>query len=347
MLAAVYHGPKDIRVEKVEQPAIGPDEALLKVRAATICGTDLRTYTSGHHESLSGAQRILGHEVAGDVVAVGPAVTSLKVGQRVAVAPNAGCGGCWQCIQGNNHLCEGHWALGMNVDGAFAEYMRIPAPYIRGGNVAEIPEGVSYAEAALVEPCSCVYNGIRAVHIEPGDVVLIIGAGPIGIMHLFMARLSGARRVIVSEMSEERLTQALAFGADLTVNPEKQDVGEVVRAASGGQGAHVVIVAAPSPAAQMQAMEFVAVHGRINFFGGLPKGSEFIRFNSNLVHYKEVVVTGTSGSNNYQYRRTMEIVASGRIRLEQLLSARFPLAQVDEAFALAASRKALKVAVEA
>lgn len=346
MLAAVFHGLKDIRIEEVEQPAVGPDEALLKVRAATICGTDLRTYASGHHQ-VGGARRIFGHEVAGDVVAVGAAATGLKVGQKIAVAPNAGCGCCWQCIQGNNHLCDSLVSLGMNVDGAFAEYMRVPARYIRGGNAVEIPEGVTYAEAALVEPCSCVYNGISAVRIEPGDVVAIIGAGPIGIMHLLMARLSGARRVIISEMSEERLEQALTFGADLTVNPESRDVAEAVREVSGGQGANVVIVAAPSPDAQMQALELIAARGRINFFGGLPRGNEFIRFNSNLIHYKEVMVTGTSGSNNYQYRRTMEIVASGRIKLEPLLSARFPLARVDEAFALAASRKALKVAVEA
>ncbi|MGQ9625332.1 MAG: zinc-dependent dehydrogenase [Anaerolineae bacterium] len=346
MLAAVYHGIQDIRVEEVEGPPIGPEEALLRVRAATICGTDLRIYTSGHFKIPPGTKRILGHEVAGEVAAVGQAVKALKPGQRIAIAPNIGCGTCWQCIQGHNHMCPDYEAFGISLDGAFAQYMRIPAPFIQRGNIAFIPESLSYEEAALNEPFSCCYNGSRACRIEPGDMVLIIGAGPIGIMHLFLARLSGASLVIVSEMIEERLAQAMEFGADLVVNPARDDVAEVVQKASGGRGADVVIVAAPSPAAQEQALELVATQGRINFFGGLPTGKEFIRFNSNLVHYKGIIVTGTTGSSSFQFRRSMEILASGRVKLARLISARFPLTQIKEAFDLAASKKILKVVVE-
>ncbi len=346
MLAAVYYGIEDIRVEEVEQPAIGPNEALLRVRAATICGTDLRIYASGHFKIPPGTKRILGHEVAGEVAAVGSEVQTLKPGQRIAIAPNVGCGACWQCLQGHNHLCPDYQAFGVSLDGAFAQYMRIPAAFIQRGNITPIPESLSYGEAALNEPFSCCYNGSRACRIEPGDVVLIVGAGPIGIMHLFLARLSGARLVILSEMIEERLAQAVEFGADLGLNPARDDVVEAVREASEGRGADAVIVAAPSPAAQEQALELVAIQGRINFFGGLPKGKEFIRFNSNRVHYKEITVTGTTGSSSAQFRRTMEILASGQVNLAPLISARVPLSQIKEAFELAASKKVLKVVVE-
>ncbi len=345
MLAAVYYGVQDIRVEEVEQPAIGEDEALLRVRAAPICGTDLRIYSTGHFKIPPGTRRILGHEVAGEVTAVGSRVESLSPGMRVAIAPNVGCGTCHQCIQGNNHLCPDYEAFGISLNGAFAEYMRIPADFIRQGNIVPIPEGISFEEGALSEPFSCCYNGSRACRIEPGDVVLIVGAGPIGIMHLFLARLSGASVVIISEMIQERLAQALEFGADVGINPLQEDLVEAVMAASDGRGADAVIVAAPSPAAQEQALDLVATQGHINFFGGLPQGKEFIRFNSNRVHYKEITVTGTTGSSNYQFRRAMEIIASRRVDLSPLVSACFPLSQMDEALTMAASKKALKVVI--
>jgi L-iditol 2-dehydrogenase len=345
MLAAVYHGINDLRVEDIVKPAIGEDEALLRVKAAAICGTDLRILASGHFKIPQGTRRILGHEFAGEVVEVGPQASGLVSGTRIAIAPNVGCGTCQQCIQGRDHLCPNYEAFGISFDGAFAEYIRIPAAFIRRGNILPVPDGIYYEEAALNEPFSCCYHGSRACHIEPGDVVLIVGAGPIGIMHLLLARLSGASTVIVSEMIEERRLQALEFGADMAVDPVRQDLLAAVREASQGRGADVIIVAAPAPPAQEQSLDLAAIRGRINFFGGLPKESEFIRFQSNRVHYREITVTGTTGSSNYEFRRSMEIMASGRIALSPLISARFPLSEAQEAFAVAAGKKALKVLI--
>jgi len=345
MLAAVYHGPGDIRVEEVERPSIGEEEALLRVRAASICGTDLRIYSSGHFKIPPGTSRILGHEFAGEVAEVGSMVKALTPGMRIAIAPNIGCGVCEQCIQGHNHLCPTYEAFGISLDGAFSEYMLIPKEAIRQGNIVPLPEGVSFEEVALNEPFSCCYNGSRVCRIEPGDLVLIVGAGPIGIMHLFLASLGGASKVIISEMIEERLAKALEFGADLAINPEKEDLPAAIREATDGRGVDVIIVAAPSPAAQEQALDLAAPQGRINFFGGLPQGREFINFNSNRVHYKQLMVTGTTGSSNYQYRKSMEIIGSGKIDLSPLISARFPLSKVKEAFTLAASKKAMKVLI--
>jgi L-iditol 2-dehydrogenase len=345
MLAAVYHGVGDMRVEEVPRPTVGDEEALLRVRAASICGTDLRIYSSGHFKIPLGTSRILGHEFAGEVVEVGSMVKSLIPGMRVAIAPNIGCGVCQQCIQGRSHLCPIYDAFGITLDGAFTEYILIPKEAIQQGNIVSVPERVSFEEAALNEPFSCCYNGSRACGIEPGDSVLIVGAGPIGIMHLFLASLSGASKVVISEMIEERLAGALEFGADLAVNPEKEDLVAAIKEVTDGRGVDVIIVAAPSPAAQEQALDLAASQGRINFFGGLPQGREFINFDSNRVHYRQLVVTGTTGSSNYQYRKSMEIVASGRVDLSSLISARFPLTEVTEAFSLAASKKAMKVLI--
>jgi L-iditol 2-dehydrogenase len=345
MLAAVYYGVGDTRVEEVPRPPVGHEEALLRVRAASICGTDLRIYSSGHFKIPPGTSRILGHEFSGEVVEVGSMVKSLTPGMRIAIAPNIGCGVCQQCIQGRSHLCPTYDAFGITVDGAFSEYILIPKEAIQQGNIVSVPERVSFEEAALNEPFSCCYNGSRACGIEPGDTVLIVGAGPIGIMHLFLASLSGASKVVISEMIEERLAEALEFGADLAVNPEKEDLVAAIKEVTDGLGVDVIIVAAPSPAAQEQALDLAAPQGRINFFGGLPQGREFINFNSNRVHYKQLVVTGTTGSSNYQYRKSMEIVASGRVDLSSLISARFPLTEVTEAFSLAASKKAMKVLI--
>ena len=345
MLAAVYHGINDLRVEEVEKPTIGEDEALLRVKAAVICGTDLRILASGHFKIPPGTTRILGHELAGEVAEVGAQVRGLVLGTRVVIAPNAGCGRCEQCIRGLDHLCPSYEAFGISLDGAFAEYMRIPAAFIQRVNIVPIPERISYEEAALNEPFSCCYHGSRACRVVPGDVVLIVGAGPIGIMHLFLARLSGASTVIVSEMVVERRLQALEFGADLAVDPSKQDLLAVLGEVSHGRGADVIIVAAPAPSAQEQSLDLAATRGRINFFGGLPQGSEFISFKSNRVHYREITVTGTTGSSNYEFHRSMEIIASGRVALAPLISARFPLSEAKEAFAVAASKKALKAII--
>ena len=345
MLAAVYHDVGDMRVEEVRRPTVGDEQALLRVRAASICGTDLRIYSSGHFKIPPGTSRILGHEFAGEVAEVGSMVKSLTPGMRIAIAPNVGCGACEQCVQGHSHLCPTYEAFGISLDGAFSEYMLIPKEAIQQGNIAPVPVGVSFEEAALNEPFSCCYNGSRACRIEPGASVLIVGAGPIGIMHLFLASLSGASKVIISEMIEERLAGALQFGADLAINPATEELPVAIEEATNGRGVDVIIVAAPSPEAQEQALGLAAPQGRINFFGGLPQGREFIEVNSNRVHYKQLVVTGTTGSSNYQYRKSMEIIASGRVDLSPLISARFPLSEIAEAFSLAASKKAMKVLI--
>jgi len=345
MLAAVCHGPHDIRLEEVERPQPGPGEAVMRVRAASICATDLRIFNHGHFKIPEGTVRILGHELAGEVVAVGEQVTYLAPGMRVAVAPNVGCGVCWECAQGNNNLCPDYDAFGITLDGGFAEYMLITAPAVQQGNVIEIPDNLSFEEAALNEPLSCCYNAQQACRLAPGETIVIMGAGPMGLMNLLLARYSGAGQVIVSEVQENRARQAAEFGADLVVDPRKQDLREAILEVTGGRGADVVIVAVGSAELQEQAVALAARRGRVNFFAGLAAGRDRARVNSNWVHYGQVTVTGTTGSNHRQYRQTVQMLASGRLSLGPLVTAKRPLQGIEEALTDAASGEQLKVVV--
>lgn len=344
MLAAVYHGPNDLRVERIPVPETGPGEALLKVVSSSICGTDLRILHGGHRKYPAGTVRVPGHEVVGDIAALGAGVSGLAVGQRVFIAPNMGCGHCRQCISGSNNLCANYDAFGITLNGSFAEYMRLPAATILQGNVMPLAPGVDPAAAALVEPLACVLRGQNAVSVGVGDVVVVVGAGPIGALHIMLARLRGASRVIASEMVAERRAQALRFGADDAVTPDA--LADAVAAASGGAGADVVIVAAPAHAAQEAAIALAAIGGRINFFGGLPKERPVVQLDSNAVHYKELIVTGTTACNTADCRQAAAIVNAGRLDLSALVSARYPLAEASAAFAAAEDRKSLKVVLE-
>ncbi len=346
MLAAVYRGPNALGIEERSVPEIGPDEALLKVSSASICGTDLRILHGGHRKYPTGTVRIPGHELVGEIAQVGANVNGLRTGQRVFVAPNIGCGHCHLCVNGRNNLCTEYDAFGITIDGGFAEYMRITAAAILQGNLMPLSEQVDSAVAALIEPFACVLHGQDAVNIRPGDIVLVVGAGPIGIMHLLLAHLNGANRVIISEMMPERLRQALEFGADRAINPMQENLAEVLAQESDGRGADVIIVAAPSQRAQEEALQLAAVGGRINFFGGLPQDRSNISFDSNVVHYKELRVTGTTACSTADCRRAAAIVGSGRIDLSRIVSARYPLREVQTAFTAAEDRRSLKIVLQ-
>jgi L-iditol 2-dehydrogenase len=346
MLAAVYHGPNDLRVEDVPVPEIGAGELLVKVLSASICGTDLRILHGGHRMFPPGTVRIPGHELVGTIVDVGAGVQDHTPGQRVFCAPNTGCGHCRQCITGNNNLCANYDALGVTRDGGFAEYVRIPAASVRQGNVIPISESVDPAVAALAEPFACVLRGQNALRVQPGEVVLIMGAGPIGVMHMKLAKARGAGQVIVSEPIADRAAQAKRMGADRVVDPSAENLKQVLGEATQGRGADVVIVAAPVHAAQESALDLAAISGRINFFGGLPKDRPLINFDSNLVHYKELVITATTACSTADCWQAAEIVNAGRVDLSDLVSQRFPLKEALSAFLAAEDRKSLKIVLE-
>ncbi|MGP3991968.1 alcohol dehydrogenase catalytic domain-containing protein [Streptomyces sp. 3N207] len=344
MKAAVLHRPGALTVEEVAEPDVGADELLVRVRAASICGTDLRILKHGHFKIPDGQRRVLGHEVAGDVVAIGPAVTGFREGMRVSVTPNVGCGRCDMCRHGYNNMCADYEAFGISIDGGFQELLRVPGFAVQRGNVFGVPDGVSYAEAALVEPFSCCYSGQRALRVGSEDVVVISGAGPIGAFHVLLGKLAGARKVIVSNRSRPRLDLAAGLGADVCASVEEQDLAQVVREHTDGRGADVVITAVSDPQVQAQAAELLATHGRLNYFAGLG-ARQTIPVDSNAVHYKGLTLTGTTGSTNGDYGRCLRLVGERRVDLSPLVSEVFPVEKIHDAFAYAASGAGLKAVV--
>ncbi len=346
MKAAVYYGIEDIRIEEIDKPQISQDEILIKVKACAVCGTDLRIYKFGHFKIPEGDKRILGHEIAGEIVEVGTNVKNYHVGQRVTVPPNVGCGHCKMCKLGFNQLCTDYEAFGISWNGGFAEYMKVPALAVEAGNIIEIPDSLSYEEAALCEPLSCCYNSYQAVDTKPGESVVIIGAGPIGVLHAMINKIAGATKVMMVDIIDSRLEEVKAIGvADVLINSQTEDLKARVLEETNGHGADIVITANSVPAIQQLALEIAAVHGRISLFGGMPKGKEHVTLNTNLIHYKELKVVGTTGSSLQHVIDSIAIAASDRMDLKPVVTGRFKIGDAKEAFAYAASGEGLKAVI--
>jgi L-iditol 2-dehydrogenase len=336
--ALVYHGPGDLRVETRPDREPGPGEALLRVEACGICGTDLRIASGAHRAYPDGTVRVPGHEIAGRLEAVGDGV-DLPAGASAFVAPNIGCGQCRECRAGRVNLCRTPRALGITDDGGFAEFVLLDRSLVDQGNVLVVDDAPDMAALALVEPLACALRGSNSCRIAEGDVVVIVGAGPVGLMHLQLARLRNPSAVIVSEPSAARRAEAERFGADVTVEPA--DLAD-----AAGDGADVIITAAPAPAAQQQALELAVPGARINFFGGLPRDRSRVELDTNLIHYRELVVTGTTANTTEDCREALELVTSGRVDTAGLVGDREPLDAAAEAFATAEAGERLKVVIQ-
>ena len=326
MKAVRLYGKEDLRVVDVAIPAPTEGEIVVRSGAALICGTDVRMYRNG----ASALPVILGHELAGTIAAVGPKVTHYREGMRVAVAPNMGCGVCDECVSGHTELCPELRALGINLDGGFAEYFTVPAAAVSQGNVVEIGANVSFAEAAIAEPLSCVYNSFERCHTQPGDVVLVIGAGPIGLMHAKLHKLAGAGKVIIHDINESRLDICKQEdGSFVTVGPDRAK--ERIYELTGGRGADVTITAASAAATQQFAFQVAALNGRVIFFGGLPKGQEQVSLDTNIIHYKMITVTGTSRQSLRQYRHCLKLIDQGVLDVSRVITRTFPLEEAQVA----------------
>ncbi len=344
MKGARLYGKEDLRLEELPIPEITDNEVLVRVKSAAICGTDVRMYKNGAAGIDEAHPLVIGHELAGVIDQVGKNVKGYEPGQRVAVAPNMGCGICDDCISGNSHMCKDYKALGISLDGGFAEYVRVPEAAVRAGNLILLEDHVSYAEAAIAEPLSCVYNGISQCHIKPGDFVLVIGAGPIGIMHAMLAKMSGAARVYVNDIAENRLEAVRQI--DPFFRTVCEDVVSFIAEDTNGHGADVIITACPVPVAQQNALKMAANYGRICFFGGLPKDREEVPLNSNLIHYKQLIVTGSTRASLKQFKDSLGFVTAGILDVKKLITRTLPIDEIQKGFDLAAAADGLKNVIE-
>ena len=344
MKAALLYGINDLRLEDIDVPVIGDDEMLVKNRKSFVCGTDVRMLKNGNKNIAPGKGLVIGHEFSGVIETMGKNVTGFSKGDRVFIAPNIGCGTCFYCISGNSHMCNDYQAFGIHINGGFSEYTKIPGKAILHGNVIKLSNSISFSEAALVEPFSCVYNGFERAQIHAGDTVLIQGAGPIGIMHAKLAKMAGASKIIVSDVLAERLEVVKNIDtAFITVL--SGDVKKEVEIITGKTGIDVSITACPSPEAQALAVELGAVNGRIIFFGGLPESRQMVPINTNIIHYKQLIISGTSKASPTQIHKSIRLLESNLIQLKDLISAEFPISQVGLAFDKAIEAKGLKYGI--
>ena len=344
MNAARLDAPGDLRVEDVPVPEAGPGELVIRVRTCSTCGTDAKIFRFGHHHiSLP---RTLGHEVAGEVTEVGPGVEGWSRGDRVQVIAAIPCGACYYCRRGQETVCEDLESIGYQYDGGFAELMRVPRKVLERDGVNRIPEHVPFESASLTEPLACVLNGQEIAEVGEGDVVVVLGAGPIGCLHVRLARARGARTVVIADVNRGRLDLAARTEPDAEIDSSEEDPVDAVRKMTDGRGADVVITASGAGQAQEQALEMTAPRGRISLFGGLPRDDSTIRFDSNLVHYRELSVFGAYGSAPRHNRDALSFIADGVVRVDDLITHRMPLAEVDRAIQTVMSGEGLKVVIE-
>ena len=341
MKAIVYHAPGDVRVEEVDVPTFGDDEIRVKVDACAVCGTDLKAYLHGNPRIK--APKVMGHEFTGIVEAAGVWVSGFSIADRVVMATSISCGRCYYCARGWGNLCIDLAPMGFTFSGGMAEYTVIPARAIENGHVVKVPEHVKAEHAALAEPLSCAVNCALNCNIQPGDIVVVVGAGPMGIMNACIARLFGAEKIILAEINPLRLKQAESFGFDLLVDAGAQDVTEVVKEQTDGLGADVVIVAAPAAKPQEQAVGMVRKRGTVCLFASLPAGKSVLSLDSRLIHYGEIRLVGTSDSTPAQVGRAVEFIGSGAIAADRLASHIMGLDDIFKAYDLMQTGEALRV----
>jgi L-iditol 2-dehydrogenase len=323
-------------------PTVPPDGLLLKVMACGICGSDLRSYQHGMRSDNE--WQILGHELNGIVAEVGRDVHDYQVGDRLAVAADVSCHDCYYCDRALFNLCENWKLIGAHYPGGMAEYMLLPEDILRRGIVHRIPDGLSYVEAALAEPMSGVLASHHNIGLELGEIVAIIGAGPIGCLHVEIAKARGARPIII-ELKPQRLVKAKALGVEAAIAAGEEDVISKVRQLTGGYGADVSIVAAPSAAAQAQAVQMMRKRGRVVLYGGLPKTAPTAELNTNIIHYDELTVFGAFSYHPRFHELALEMLARGRIQVPKIITNTYPLEQVVEAFESAKSGDEIKAII--
>ncbi|NMB28076.1 MAG: alcohol dehydrogenase catalytic domain-containing protein [Tissierellia bacterium] len=342
MKALVFEGVNDIKLKEVPMPVLEEGELLLKVKASLICGTDVRIYRGRKTKGVR-TPSILGHEFAGVIEEVCGDVGEFKKGDLVSIAPIVPCLKCYYCKHDQENICLNRTAHGYEYDGGFAEYVKIPAAVLKSGNVYKVPEGVSIEDIPLAEPLACCINGQRQSPIKLGDAVVIFGAGPIGLMHLLLAKSSGGM-VIVSEPNEKRRETALKLGADIVVDPTSEDLETVVLNSTDGIGADVVIMAIGIPALVNDTLKIARKGGTINLFAGFSVG-DMPPVDVNLIHYKELNITGTSASARRDHEKAIRLIKNGTIDASKIITHKFPLDQADEAFRVAESGEGIKVEI--
>jgi L-iditol 2-dehydrogenase len=343
MKAAVLQKQDVLEVKDVPTPELDDYSALMKVEAVSICGSDVRILHHGNPRVKP--PTIIGHETAGTIVKVGSQVSRVKVGDRVAIGADVPCGQCEWCRNGLGNNCEINYAMGYQIQGAFAQYLKLPRLVLEEGPVTSFSDKLSFEHAALAEPLACAINGLELCNMSLGKSVVIIGLGPIGCMMIDLARIMGATQVIGVQRSRLRMEIAKTYAADAYIYSSEEDVVARCKAETGGKGPDIVITTCGDVAAHEQAVDMVAHRGYVNLFGGLAKGTRPMNLLSNTIHYKECFVTGSHGCVPRHHELAVRLLEKGLVRVAPLITHHFPLEKIHEAFDAMESRKGMKIVV--
>lgn len=325
MRAAVLYGKEDVRLESVPVPPVGSGELLIRVRTALTCGTDVKVFRRGYHAKMIVPPALFGHEMAGDIVAVGEGITKFRVGQRIVAANSAPCDRCFFCRHNQQNLCED---LLFN-NGAYAEFMRLPERIVRTNTYA-IPSQLAYTDAALVEPLACVLRGLHESNLQPGDTIAVMGLGPIGLMFVRLAKWAFGARVIAVARRLEQVDRAIVLGAaeGVLMGDDAAVISEV-RARTALRGADVVIEAIGHPQAWELATQLVRKGGTINFFGGCPSGTK-VALDTDLLHYSEITCKASFHHTPDHIRRALELIADGTVTAGHIVNHEEPLSRLPQ-----------------
>lgn len=324
MTAAVLYGKEDVKIEKVPIPPLEVGEVLVKVNVALTCGTDLKVFRRGYHARMIVPPALFGHELSGVIEEVGPGVRDFRRGMKVVALNSAPCGSCFYCMKHQENLCED---LLFN-NGAYAEYIKIPRRIVES-NMLALPDDVTFESAAMTEPLACALRGLQETGADIGDTVTVIGAGPLGLMLVQVAKLSGCN-VIAVVKREEQVHAALRFGADDVVQLDKsRDPIKDVIHLTEGRGSDVVIEAVGRPQAWQWAVEMVRRGGAVNFFGGCANGTK-VELDTNRLHYSELTLKATFHHTPETVRKAFSLITEKKIRSTDYVTGEAPLSKLKQ-----------------
>ncbi|MFH5185355.1 zinc-dependent alcohol dehydrogenase family protein [Paenibacillus sp. TAB 01] len=319
MFAAVLHKPEDMRIEEVAVPDISEHEVLIAVQRCGICGTDPHIYR-GHFPVPT--PLIQGHEFSGEVVQIGSAVTTVGIGDKVTADINISCGKCFYCRMGQKLFCEQITQIGVHINGAFAQYVKVPE-----SNIYKLPADMTWEEAAYIEPLACVIRGQERANITMGSTVAIIGAGPMGLVHAQLAKMNGASTVIMSEMNAARIEKARSLGVDYVIDASAQDPVQAVRDLTEGRGADYVIEAVGAIPTYQQAFQMVRRGGTLVTYGAAPAHAT-MEVKPFEIYSKELTIVGSYAGTYDTWVRAIQLISSKRFKPTEIISKTIPLTNI-------------------
>jgi L-iditol 2-dehydrogenase len=344
MKIGAFYSQDDIRCEEAPVPKIGSNDILVKMRVSGICGSDLRPeYIPDKIRERRKTPVIIGHEVSGEIAEAGNEVTKFKVGDRVVPHHHVGCLSCWYCNHGAYTLCDDFYPINIEP-GGFAEFFKVPARLV-AKDTHIIPDDITFEEAAQIEPVACIIRGILKTPLIPGDAVAVVGCGPMGLTHIKLLKIMGAGKIIATDLSDYRLKAAKKFGATLTINPQNGDPVKMAKNMTDGRGVDIAYTATTSAKANEQAVKMLRRGGTLSLYASVYDDFKMTLYEMNEI-CPEITITRTYSASHLETKMALELMKSKRLQLDDLITHRFRLDDIAEAFKVAYARKdSLKTAI--